>query len=49
LRHKYGKRVAQAYIIGLPINKNLKLKKRKGKDKQQREGLYIIPSHVRVT
>jgi hypothetical protein len=33
---------AQAYIIGLSINKNLKLKKRKGKDKQQREKIYTI-------
>ena len=31
-----------AYTIGLSINKDLKLKKRKGKDKQQREKLYII-------
>ena len=33
----------QAYIIGLSINKNLKLKKGKGKDKWQREELYMIP------
>ena len=33
---------AQAYTIGLSINKNLKLKKRKGKDKQQHEKLYTI-------
>ena len=31
-----------AYIIGLSINKDLKLKKRKGKDKQQHEKLYTI-------
>ena len=31
-----------AYIIGLSINKNLKLKKRKGKDKQQYKKLYTI-------
>jgi len=42
-------RDVQACTIGLSINENLKLKKRKGKDKQQREELYTIPSHVRVT
>ena len=37
-------------MIRLSINEDLKLKKRKGKDKQQREELYTIPwsreSHV---
>ena len=32
-----------AYIIGLSINEDLKLRKRKGKDKQQREKFYTIP------
>ena len=36
------RRMHAAYIIGLSINKNLKLKKRKGKDKQQRKKLYTI-------
>ena len=30
--NKYGKGVAQAYIIGLSINKNLKLEKEKEKN-----------------
>jgi hypothetical protein len=37
------------YTIRLSINEDLKLKKRKGKDKQQREKLYTFPGHVRVT
>jgi hypothetical protein len=36
------------YIIGLSINKALKLRKRKGRDKQQRKKIYTIPNHVRV-
>ena len=31
-----------AYTIGLSINEDLKLKKRKGKNKQQRKKLYTI-------
>ena len=31
-----------AYTIGLSINKDLKLKKRKGRDRQQHEKLYTI-------
>ena len=37
------KRVVQACTIGLSINEDLKLRKRKGKDKQQREKFYTIP------
>jgi hypothetical protein len=37
------------YTIGLSINEDLKLRKRKGKDKQQREKIYTIPNHVIVT
>ena len=37
-----AKRIHAAYIIGLSINENLKLKKRKGKDKQQYKKLYTI-------
>ena len=36
------RRIYIACIIGLSINKDLKLKKRKGKDKQQRKKLYTI-------
>ena len=36
------RRMPATYMIRLSINKDLKLKKRKGKDKQQREKLYII-------
>ena len=32
-----------ACTIGLSINEDLKLEKRKGKDKRQREKLYTIP------
>jgi hypothetical protein len=35
--------------IGLSINKDLKLRKRKGRDKQQREKIYTIPNYVIVT
>ena len=31
-----------AYTIGLSINKDLKLKKRKGRDRQQYKKLYTI-------
>ena len=37
-----ARRMRAAYTIGLSINKDLKLKKRKGRDRQQREKLYII-------
>ena len=37
------KRTPAACIIGLSINEDLKLKKRKGRDRQQCEKLYIIP------
>ena len=37
-----AKRTYAAYTIGLSINEDLKLKKRKGKDKQQRKKLYTI-------
>ena len=37
-----AKRMRAAYIIRFSINKDLKLKKRKGKDKQQRVKLYTI-------
>ena len=36
------RRTHTAYTIGLSINEDLKLKKRKGKDKQQRKKLYTI-------
>ena len=38
-----------AYMIGLSINEDLKLKKRKGKGKQQREKLYTLPWSREVT
>ena len=38
-----ARRMHAACTIGLSINKDLKLKKRKGKDRQQREKLYTIP------
>ena len=37
-----ARRMRAAYMIGLSINKDLKLKKRKGRDRQQREKLYTI-------
>ena len=37
-----ARRMHIAYTIGLSINKDLKLKKRKGRDRQQREKLYTI-------
>ena len=37
-----ARRTHAAYTIGLSINEDLKLEKRKGKDKQQREKLYTI-------
>ena len=37
-----ARRTHAACTIGLSINKDLKLKKRKGKDKQQRKKLYTI-------
>ena len=37
------RRMHAAYTIGLSINEDLKLKKRKGRDRQQREKLYTIP------
>ena len=37
-----ARRMRAACIIKLSINKNLKLKKRKGKDKQQCKKLYTI-------
>ena len=37
-----ARRICAACMIGLSINKNLKLKKRKGRDRQQRKKLYII-------
>ena len=37
-----ARRMHAACTIELSINKDLKLKKRKGKDKQQRKKLYII-------
>ena len=37
-----ARRIYTAYIIGLSINEDLKLKKRKGRDRQQREKLYTI-------
>ena len=43
------RRMHAACIIGLSINKDLKLKKRKGKDMQQHEKLYTTPGHIRVT
>ena len=39
----------QACTIGLSINEDTKLEKRKRKDKQPRKELYTLPSHVRVT
>ena len=46
------RRMRAAYTIGLSINEDLKLKKRKGRDRQQREKLYTITrsckGHVRV-
>ena len=36
-------RMHAACTIGLSINEDLKLKKRKGRDRQQREKLYTIP------
>ena len=44
-----ARRMRAAYMIGLSINEDLKLRKRKGRDKQQREKIYTIPDHVRVT
>ena len=38
-----ARRMHAACTIGLSINKDLKLKKRIEKDKQQREKLYTIP------
>ena len=38
-----ARRIYAACTIGLSINKDLKLKNRKGRDKQQREKLYTIP------
>ena len=35
-------RIYTAYTIGLSINEDLKLKKRKGRDRQQHEKLYTI-------
>ena len=32
----------RAYTIGLSINEDLKLRKRKGEDKQRRSKLYVI-------
>ena len=37
-----ARRMHAAYTIGLSINEDLKLKKRKGKDKQQCKKLYTI-------
>ena len=37
-----ARRTYIACTIGLSINEDLKLKKRKGKDKQQRKKLYTI-------
>ena len=37
-----ARRMHVACMIGLSINENLKLKKRKGKDKQQYKKLYTI-------
>jgi hypothetical protein len=34
--------------IGLSINEDLKLRKRKRRDKQQRKKIYTIPGHIRV-
>ena len=36
------RRIYIAYMIGLFINKDLKLKKRKGRDRQQYKKLYTI-------
>jgi hypothetical protein len=36
----------QAYIIGLSINKDLKLRKRKGEDRQCRSKFYMTLRHV---
>jgi hypothetical protein len=44
-----ARRMRATCMIELSINKDLKLRKRKGRDKQQREKIYTIPSHVRVT
>jgi hypothetical protein len=44
-----ARRMRAACTIGLSINEDLKLRKRKGRDKQQREKIYTIPDHVRVT
>ena len=43
-----ARRMRTACIIRLSINKNLKLRKRKGRDKQQYKKIYTIPNHVRV-
>ena len=37
-----ARRMHAACMIGLSINKDLKLKKRKGRDRQQRKKLYTI-------
>ena len=37
-----ARRMHVVYTIGLSINEDLKLKKRKGKDKQQYKKLYTI-------
>ena len=37
-----ARRMHAACTIGLSINKDLKLKKRKGRDRQQRKKLYTI-------
>jgi hypothetical protein len=43
-----ARRMCTTCIIGLSINKDLKLKKRKRRDKQQRKKIYTIPGHMRV-
>jgi hypothetical protein len=43
-----ARRMRATCIIGLSINEDLKLRKRKGKNKQQHEKIYTIPGHIRV-
>jgi hypothetical protein len=44
-----ARRMHATYMIRLSINEDLKLRKRKRRDKQQHEKIYTIPSYVRVT
>ena len=49
LRHKHGKRVAQAYTIGLSINENLKLEKGKEKGSSAARSYIQSSGHVTAT